>query len=182
MRLGSRVRETPWTLPADFVVPDAFPDAVRALERLTAAAAMPLFGTDSLGGQRRTEGFAVSVAESRAEGLIAAAQQRFFDKGFYLFRSQQNFGVRGQPDHVALFPRSDPYEILHEILRLMGTNGWNYDIGPDSIVAWLRALERDHPFVLTGMGFDWVEGRFRSAIGDAGALARRVYAFCCWWD
>ncbi len=62
---------------------------------------------------------------------------------------------RGQPVHVALFPRSDPYEIL----RLMGTNGWNYDIGPDSIVAWLRALERDHPFVLTGIGFDWVEGR-----------------------
>ena len=200
MRLGSRVRETPWTLPADFVVPDAFPDAVRALERLTAAAAMPLFGTDSLGGQRRTEGFAVSVAESRAEGLIAAAQQRFVDKGFYLFRSQQNFGVRGQPDHVAL---SDPYEIL----RLMGTNGWNYDIGPDSIVAWLRALERDHPFVLTGIGFDWVEGRFRSAIGDAAVLAQRFYAFCpdivdqgtetvealarelaesqrlyCWWD
>jgi len=197
------VRETPWTLPADFVVPDAFPDAVRALERLTAAAATPLIGSDSLGGQRRTEGFAVSVPESRAEGLVAAAQQRFFDKGFYLFRSQQNFGVRGRPDHVALFPRSDPYEIL----RLMGTNGWNYDIGPDSIVAWLRALERDHPFVLTGIGFDWVEGRFRSAIGDAGMLARRFYAFCpdiveqgtetiealarelaesqrlyCWWD
>ncbi len=37
--------------------------------------------------------------------------------------------------------------------------------GPDSIVAWLRALERDHPFVLTGIGFDWVEGR--------------LY---CWWD
>ncbi len=103
----------------------------------------------------------MSVAESRAEGLIAGAQQRFVDQGFYLFRSQQNFGVRGQPDHVALFPRSDPYEIL----RLMGTNGWNYDIGPDSIVAWLRALERDHPFVLTGIGFDWVEGR--------------LY---CWWD
>ena len=143
------------------------------------------------------------VAESRAEGLIAAAQQRFFDKGFYLFRSQQNFGIRGRPDHVALFPRSDPYEIL----RLMGTNGWNYDIGPDSIVAWLRALERDHPLVLTGIAFDWVEGRFRSAIGDAEVLARRFYALCpdivdqgtetvealarelvesrrlyCWWD
>ena len=57
------------------------------------------------------------------------------------------------------------------------------------------------------MGFDWVEGRFRSAIRDADALARRFYAFCpdiveqgtetvaalarelsesqrlyCWWD
>ena len=134
---------------------------------------------------------------------MAAAQPRFLEKGFYLFRSEQHFGIAGHRDRVALFPRSD----RDEILRLMGTNGWNYDIGPDSVIAWLRTLERDHPFVLTGIGFDWVEGRFRSAIGDADALARRFYAFCpdiveqgtetvaalarelsqsqrlyCWWD
>jgi len=58
-----------------------------------------------------------------------------------------------------------------------------------------------------GMGFDWVEGRFRDEIRDPDALARRFYAFCpdivdqgtgsvaalarelrtsqalyCWWD
>src|SRR6266702_5148617 len=123
-----------------------------------------------------------------------AAQPRFLEKGFYLFRSEQHFGIAGLPDRVALFPRSD----RDEILRLMGTNGWNYDIGPDSVITWLRTLERDHPFVLT---------RCRSAIGDADALARRFYAFCpdiveqgtetvaalardllesqrlyCWWD
>src|SRR5204862_414942 len=87
----------------------------------------------------------------------------FLEKGFYLFRSEQHFGIAGHRDRVALFPRSD----RDEILRLMGTNGWNYDIGPDSVIAWLRTLERDHPFVLTGIGFDWVEGRFRSAIGVA---------------
>jgi uncharacterized protein DUF4253 len=201
--LRSRVLRTSWTLPADFVVPAAFPDAVRALERIAGAAATPLVGTDSVGDSLLTEGFAVSVPSARAERLVTAAQARFLENGFYLFRSEQHFGIAGQSDHVALFPRSDRYEIL----RLMGTNGWNYDIGPDSIVAWLKALEGDHPFVLTGMGFDWVEGRFRSAIGDADALARRFYAFCpdvvdqgtetvdalaqelgesqrlyCWWD
>ena len=202
-QFGSRVLRTSWTLPADFVVPAAFPDAVRALERLAGGKATPLVGTDSVGDSLRTEGFAVSVPSARAERLVSAAQPRFLEKGYYLFRSEQHFGIGGHADRVALFPRTDPYEIL----RLMGTNGWNYAIGPDSIVAWLKALERDHPFVLTGMGFDWVEGRFRSAIGDADALARRVYAFCpdvvdqgtetvealaqelvasqrlyCWWD
>jgi hypothetical protein len=196
-------RPEPVPLPAGFVVPDSFPDAVHALERLAAARAGPLIGTDSLGGKRSTEGFAVAVPAARAEGLVAAAQRRFLEKGFYLFRSEEHHGIQGQPDQVALFPRPDPYEIL----RLMGTNGWNYGIGPDSIVAWLRALGRDHPFILTGIGFDWLEGRFRSAIPDAGALARRFYAFCpdivdqgtetvealarelaesqrlyCWWD
>ena len=202
-QLDSRVRRAPWTLPSDFAVPAAFPDAVRALEQLAGGKATPLVGIDSVGDSVVTEGFAVNVPPARAERLVAAAQPRFFEKGFYLFRSEQHFGIVGHPDRVALFPRSDRYEIL----RLMGTNGWNYDIGPDSVIAWLRTLERDRPFVLTGIGFDWVEGRFRSAIGDGDALARRFYAFCpdiveqgtetvaalarellesqrlyCWWD
>ena len=32
--------------------------------------------------------------------------------------------------------------------------------------------------VLTGIGFDWLEGRFRSEIRDVDALARRFYVFC----
>jgi len=202
-QLDSRVRRTSWTLPSDFTAPVAFPDAVRALEQLAGGKATPLVGIDSVGDSVATEGFAVNVPPARAERLVAAAQPHFLEKGFYLFRSEQHFGIAGHRDRVALFPRSD----RDEILRLMGTNGWNYDIGPDSVIAWLRTLERDHPFVLTGIGFDWVEGRFRSAIGDADALARRFYAFCpdiveqgtetvaalarelsqsqrlyCWWD
>jgi uncharacterized protein DUF4253 len=89
----------------------------------------------------------------------------------------------------------------------MGTNGANYDIGPDSIVAWLTALEREQPFVLTGIGFDWVSGRFTTPLADPDGLAQRFNAFCpdivtqgtgtvavlarelkrsrelyCWWD
>lgn len=203
MQLDSFVRRTTWRVPADFVAPAEFPDAVRVLERLAGTAATPLVAVDSGGDSVRTEGFAVEVPASRAERLVAAAQPRFLERGFYLFRAEQNFGIQGRPDKVALFPRGDPYEIL----RLMGTNGWNYGIGPDSIAAWLRTLARDHPFVLTGIGFDWLEGRFRSAIPDADVLAKRFYAFCpdiveqgtttvdalarelresqrlyCWWD
>ncbi len=136
--------------------------AVRALEQLAGGKATPLVGIDSVGDSVVTERFAVRVPPARAERVVAAAQPRFLEKGFYLFRSGQHFGMAGHPDH---------------------------------------------PFVLTGMGFDWVEGRFRSAIGDADALARRFYAFCpdivergtetvaalarelsesqrlyCWWD
>ncbi len=203
LRLGTLGGSAPISLPADFVVPDDFPSAVRALERLAGTTATPLVGTDSLGDSVVTEGFAVSVPAARAEPLVAAAQPRFLEQGYYLFRSEQHFGIGDQPDRIALFPRRDPYEIL----RLMGTNGANYGIAPDSIAAWLRALERDQPFVLTGIDFDWLEGRFTSAIRDPAGLARRFYAFCpdivdqgtgtvealvteleqsqrlyCWWD
>jgi len=115
----------------------------------------------------------------------------------------QHFGIRDLPDSLALYPSTEPYAIL----RLVGTNGANYDIGPDSIVAWLEALRRDQPFVLTGIGFDWLEGRFTTPLADPDGLARRFNAFCpdivtqgtgtveglarelrrssqlyCWWD
>ena len=154
-----------------WVAPAAFPDAVRALERLAGGKATPLVGIDSVGDSVVTEGFAVNVPAARAEQLVAAAQPRFLEKEFYLFRSEQHFGIAGRSDRVALFPRSDRYEIL----RLMGTNGWNYDIGPDSIVAWLRVLERDHPLVLTGMGFDWMVDALAQELGES----QRLY---CWWD
>jgi Domain of unknown function (DUF4253) len=60
---------------------------------------------------------------------------------------------------------------------------------------------------LTGIGFDWIEGRFTTDLRDPAALARRFYSFCpdivdqgtetisalvdelrrsrhlyCWWD
>ena len=202
-RFGTVAKRGALRLPADFVVPDDFRAAVRTLEVLSGAAATPLAGIDSLGDSTVTEGFAVSVPSDQAEALVAAAQPRFLDKGFYLFRAEQHFGIGGRADRVALFPRRDPYEIL----RLMGTNGTNYSIGSDSIVAWLRTLEREQPFILTGIAFDWVEGRFTSTIRDPAELARRFHTFCpdiveqgtgtvdalakelvesqhlyCWWD
>jgi hypothetical protein len=192
VRTPSRGR---FELPAGFTVPADFTGAVRALEGLVGDTAVPLVGTTANGDPLPTPGVVMDVHEATAEAVIAAAQPRFLAQGFYLFLSER--------DRLALFPRSNPYEIL----ALMGTNGWNYDIAPDSIIAWLRALERDHSFVLTGIGFDWVQGRFVGEIRDADALARRFYAFCpdivdqgtgsvhalarelrasrtlyCWWD
>jgi hypothetical protein len=193
----------PIPLPSGFTVPDDFAGAVRALERLTGAAATPLVVQDSLGEPRTTPGVAVAVPEARAAALVAAAHDPFFAKGFYLFRVAQHFGIKGEPDSLALYPSRDRYQVL----RVVGSNGANYGIGPDSIVAWLGGLEREQPFVLTGIGFDWIEGRFTTPITDADALARRFHEFCpdiveqgtgtvaalarelrrseqlyCWWD
>ena len=190
-------------LPEGFAVPADFPGAVRALERLADANSEPLVVQDSTGNNVRTTGVVVPAEAKRAEALVAAAQGRFLAQGFYLFRLAQHFGINGHPDTLALYPSRDRYAIL----RLVGTNGANYDIEPDSIVAWLTALERDQPFVLTGIGFDWLGGRFTTPLADPDGLAQRFNAFCpdivtqgtgtvaalarelkrsgelyCWWD
>jgi len=193
----------PVRLPHDFTVPDGFPDATRVLERLAGAPATPLVVTDSLGRNVRTDAMGVPVEGSRAEQIVAAAQDRFLAKGFYLFRVAQHFGIRDLPDTIALYPTRDPFAVV----RLVGTNGANYGIDSDSIITWLKTLQRDQPFILTGVGFDWLEGRFTTPLADADGLARRFNAFCpdivtqgtgtvaalarelrassrlyCWWD
>jgi len=190
-------------LPAGFTVPTDFPGAVRALERLADANSEPLVVQDSLGKNVRTTGVVVPAEAKRAEALVEAAQDQFLAQGYYLFRVAQHFGINGRPDTLALYPSRDRYAIV----RLVGTNGANYDIGPDSIVAWLTALEREQPFVLTGIGFDWMSGRFTTPLADPDGLAQRFNAFCpdivtqgtgtvaalareltrsrelyCWWD
>jgi hypothetical protein len=190
-----------FALPAAFTVPSDFAGAVRALEGLAGDTAAPLLGNDADGEPRPIEGVSVGVTADSARGIVRAAAELFRARGFLLFIAESNFGIA--PDRLALFPRADPYEVL----GLMGTNGANYDIDTDSIVTWLRALERDHPFVLEGIGFDWLGGRFTADLEDADGVARRLYAICpdvvtqgvgsvralartlrrertlyCWWD
>jgi hypothetical protein len=189
----------PFVMPAEFTVPPDYPGAVRALERLSGDTALGLMGVDQNGDPRSTPG--VEVRASDGNGLVLAVQDSFLARGFYLFVAHQGFGA--ELDRVGLFPGRDS----EEIIRLMGTNGWNYDIGPDSVVAWLRGLQKIQPFVLTGIGYDWIKGRFTGSLGDADGLARRFYAMCpdivdqgtgsvveleremretrtlyCWWD
>ena len=190
-------------VPAGFTVPRDFSGALLALEQLAGVAAGPLVVTDSTGTRRRVDGAVVGVTASHAEALIAAAQPLFRERGFYLFRVDQNYGIGGEPDELALVPFVDPYAIV----SLVGTNGANYDLPTAAIADTLRALHHDEPFVLTGIGFDYVEGRFRHPVRDPLVLAHRVYALCpdivhqgmgsvnaladeirrtntlyCWWD
>jgi hypothetical protein len=194
--------ESPPRLAADFSVPADFAGAVRALEELAGDSAAPLNGWDAGGDERPIPGVTVGIRAGQGEELVTAARDHFLGRGFYLFLADRSVGLERQ-DRVGLFPRADPYEII----ALMGTNGANYEIDTDSVIAWLRALERDQLFIINGIGFDWVGGRFTTPIDDPDGLARRFYAFCpdivdqgtgtvarlardltqhrtlyCWWD
>jgi len=60
----------------------------------------------------------------------------------------------------------------------MGTNGTNYDIGTDRIIAHLGEWDRRYGMTLLGAGDDCVEVELARAPSDWGALAREVYEFC----
>ena len=197
-------RVAPMTLPANFAVPADFPGAVKALEALTGSVAEQLVVIDSLGFPVQTDGATLGVEAARADSLLAAAQGLFLERGFFLFRHEPHYGIGGKPDEIGLVPLADQFAVVQRV----GTNGLNFDLSNGRIIAWLRELERDAPFVLTGIGYDHVEGRFLGPIGpQAEAIAERLNRFCpdvvhqgtgsvrelaneigrlntffCWWD
>jgi ankyrin repeat protein len=75
---------------------------------------------------------------------------------------------------VGVFPTADQFDVV----SAMGTHAANYDLGPQELVAWLRALHADLPFEITGLHHDVVEGRFLEEIREPRRLAKRMYEFC----
>lgn len=203
---GTALRARARSLPADSLQPDVpaptgFEDATRILEALTHARSRPFVRTDSTGRAAIRPGRVVDAAPRMAELILEKVRYPFTARGFRVIRYEHGFG-RG-PDRLLLLPTADAYDAV----RAAGTDGANYGITTDSIVSWLKGLEREQPFELTGAGTDFVEGRFLEPVHDPAALAERFHAFCpdivtqgtetvavlaremastqaffCWWD
>jgi hypothetical protein len=119
-------------------------------------------------------GVCFAVPHEKIEALLFKAHTNFLARGFYLFRCDQNYGIGGQPDLVGLLPTTNKFEVM----AAMDTNGDNYEIGTAGVIAWMKDLESEQAYVLTGIGFDYMEGRFTAPVKNAGDLAKRMYQFC----
>jgi hypothetical protein len=100
---------------------------------------------------------------------LRALHEEMLARGFYAFSTGAT-----EDDELALAPTADKYEVIAAV----GTNGANYDLGPPEVVQWLRDLEREVPFILTGIGFDFLKGHFTGPRAGPEDLARRMYEFC----
>jgi ankyrin repeat protein len=86
------------------------------------------------------------------------------------------------PNTLVLFPTDNP----DAVILAHGTNGNGFMrvkgrdvfLGPREIIAWLREMAEENPFVLTGCGHDVVAGQFVRPVVNAPKLARRMCQFC----
>ena len=188
-------------VPNDLVVPDSFPGAVQALERMVGQPSHQLSGTRD-DEPMPTIGVAISMRMDSAAAYVTAAQDAFLARGFYLFRTGERFSGL-DTDGLALYPTRDPYEIM----RAMDTNGANHGMLVDDVIAWLRREEGQYPIRFDAIGFDYIGGRLLGNVPDATDFARRFIRFCpdiqaegmvtarsvgrdfkrtreiyCWWD
>jgi|GEM_PF-6647528 len=90
-------------------------------------------------------------------------------RGFYLFYSRDIVSRNG--DVIAFLPTTDVYRVI----AALETNGAG---STQELIAWLRELEKDQPFVITGIGADFIEGKFATPLQDPADIAKRINEIC----
>jgi ankyrin repeat protein len=104
--------------------------------------------------------------------LLARLQDELLAEGFVLVCTNAIPEEERLP--LVLLPTAEKYVAL----IACGTNGANYGLDTEAVIAWLRGMEQENPFRLGGCGHDFLHGRFAGPIEDATALAARMIEFC----
>lgn len=116
-------------------------------------------------------GLTIDVPEERVARTIANLREQLGAE-YFVFRSEPRFGQA--PDAISVLKTPDQFEVL----RVMGTNGWNYDLSPEAVIARVREWDAEYGLALRGAGFDWLEAEIERPPSDMRPFAEAVYAFC----
>jgi hypothetical protein len=116
----------------------------------------------------RLGGYSLHLPSEMTPEQLVDVQRSFLAQGVFVF------GLGSERKRLAVLPTTDKYEAI----AVVGTAGPNNDVANSDVLSWLMELEREQPFDILQIGYDMVEGRFRSAIGDPQDLAKRMYRFC----
>jgi len=141
-------------------------------KEVTASRIGRLTGFDSEGYQIIASGIVVSVPEDKADDILASLRRKLRPLKYAPFVVEMNAGLK--IDKIGILKGTDQYEIL----RIMHTNGDDYDISNQDIIERLKEWEIYSPFDIIGADNDWVEIEFKSLPRDLKAFAEEVYDFC----
>ena len=160
---------------------------VAALENLCGVRRWPLAAAKG--------GFLFKLKPARARAFeLEKVHDDFLQRGAYVFDNDPAC-ERGR---IGILPTTDPYDAI----RAIGTAAPNWNLETKKITAWLRRLEKDQPFLITGISDEHVSGRFTTRIKRPADLAMRLLEFapdlenpvvveellrasgefCLWWD
>ncbi len=131
-----------------------------------------LIGFDEDGYQIIAPGIAVSVPEERTDHVLSSLRKKLLPLKYMAFVVEMNAGIK--IDKIGIIKGTDQYEIL----RIMHTDGNEYDISNQDVIDRLKEWEINSPFDILGADEDWVEIEFKILPKDLNAFAEEVYDFC----
>jgi hypothetical protein len=130
-----------------------------------------LIGFDEEGYQIIAPGIAISVPEDRTDHVLSSLRKKLLPLRYMAFVVEMNAGLK--IDKIGIIKGTDEYEIL----RIMHTDGNEYDISNQDVIDRLKEWEINSPFDILGADGDWVEIEFRILPRDLNAFAEEVYDF-----
>jgi len=116
-------------------------------------------------------GLLLNVDTNLVDLVVEKLRDGLRHKGYTLFVLDHNFGINNQPDQLALVKDTSLTNILH----LVGTGGYNYDIDTDSLIVLLDGLRKQYPWKIKGIGFDWCEFDVIDKTTNWNQLAQTVF-------
>jgi len=130
-----------------------------------------LIGFDQDGFQIIAPGIAVSVPEEKTDHVLASLRKKLIPLHYMPFLVEMNTGLK--IDKIGVIKGTDQYEIL----RIMQTDGDEYDISTQDVINRLKEWEKISTFEIVGADADWVEIEFKTLPRDLKAFAEEVHEF-----
>jgi hypothetical protein len=115
-------------------------------------------------------GFVLCLDAAKAKSFkLEKINADFLKRGCYVFDTEAG----RDKNRIGILPTADKYDVI----LALGTNGVNWDLETQDIISWLRRLEKEQPFILTGISWEHVSGRFTTKIKQPEKLAMRLLEF-----
>jgi len=130
-----------------------------------------MVGYDEEGYQIIAPGIAVSVPEDKSENILAELRHKLAPLNYMAFVVEMNAGLK--VDKIGVLKGTDQFEIL----RIMHTDGDEYDISNQDVIERLKEWAKISSFDIIGADYDWVEIEFKRLPKDLKAFAEEVYDF-----
>lgn len=150
-----------------------FPEPLLLTIKQAGDALRRLEGHDEEGELQPAAGVTIDVKAAKALPTVRRLQETA-GPGYRVFVSEQHFGIGGGGDEVSVLRAEDPFDPI----RVMGTNGINYDIDTAAVIERLKKWDAEFGLDLHGAGFDWLEGTLRRPPADMARFAAEVFEFC----
>ncbi|MDP5239735.1 DUF4253 domain-containing protein [Uliginosibacterium sp. 31-16] len=132
-----------------------------------------LIGMNDKGDEAPAKGVMIDVPAKDAFPAVEKIRAAL-GKGYVVFVSEQNFNINNKPDQVAVIRSDDQLDAL----RIMGTNGINYDLETKHVLQQLKRWDKKYGLTIVGAGMDWVQASFKMKPSPMLPFAREVYKFC----
>jgi hypothetical protein len=133
------------------------------------------FWTNDFGRERRGGGYSAVVSEADAERIVFALRARL-PPGYIAFagttRNLEDPKATGA--EIVVAPGKDQFDIL----RLAATDGVNYDLDTEQIIARLRQWDAAFGIDIWYAETDTVRMKLRALPPDPKGFAKALYGFC----